>query len=229
MNWSTLAGLALVPFLAACAGDVAGGDARGSGGSNGTWRIPENHRPAGSTCPEQRGPNSVSVDGCQTNSAVGNGAYVLCTQDSDCTAGTNGRCFAAGPMACMTICSYDTCFSDSDCPSNQPCECRSLASDSSPNACLTEGNCRIDADCGQGGYCSPSQVNNSCFCPSPALCPSGTSCSPGPCACGDSCGHGYFCHTAADTCIDDSDCDGGTCNYDTVNHRWDCAACWVVP
>jgi hypothetical protein len=246
-NWSSLASLGLIPFFAACAGEVAGagtnnmeGGAGGavtgtsvggqtSGGSNGAVRIPKNHRPVGSTCPAQRGPSSVSVDGCQNNSAVNNGAYVLCTQDADCTTGINGRCFEVGPMACMTDCSYDTCFSDSDCPSNQPCECRQSASDSTANQCETGGNCRIDADCGQGGYCSPSQVNNFCLCPSPALCGPGTSCSPGPCACGDSCGHGYFCHTPVDTCVDDSDCDGATCNYDTVNNRWSCAICWPVP
>jgi hypothetical protein len=51
-----------------------------------------------------------------------------------------------------------------------------------------------------------------------------------PCECGDACGHGYFCHTPRDTCIDDSDCGGdGTCNYDTVNKVWSCSLCWPLP
>lgn len=102
--------------------------------------------------------------------------------------------------------------------------------------CLTGGNCRVDSDCGEGeaGYCSPSQVNNFCFCPSTALCAdSGGSCYAGnqqvSCSCGDSCGHSYFCHTKRDSCVDDSDCASGqTCNYDTVNGIWDCATCWPV-
>jgi hypothetical protein len=50
-----------------------------------------------------------------------------------------------------------------------------------------------------------------------------------PCACGDSCGHSYFCHTDSDTCLDDADCgSGGTCNYDTVDQRWECGVCLPV-
>jgi hypothetical protein len=88
------------------------------------------------------------------------------------------------------------------------------------------GDCRIDADCGPGGYCSPSQVGVLCSCPSPALCPPGTHCEPGPCTCDDACGHAYYCHTSSDACIDDSDCSqGATCNYDTVEKHWTCANC----
>ena len=77
-------------------------------------------------------------------------------------------------------------------------------------------------------------MNSFCFCPSPALCADGSgACYAGnqqvSCACGDSCGHSYFCHTKSDGCVDDSDCPGDqTCNYDTVNARWDCATCWPV-
>ena len=244
MTWPIMASLGLVHVFTACGGDVAsdtgavtggaGGAVIGSsasgqatGGSSGILHTPMNHRAASSTCPAQRGPGSVSVDSsCYSNSI----ANISCVRDSDCTAGTNGRCDSGGPIACQAGCSYDTCFSDADCPSNQPCECRQTDSDSAVNTCETGGNCRIDADCGQGGYCSPSQVNNFCFCPSPALCgPDDGYCSPGPCSCGDSCGHGYFCHTPTDTCVDDSDCGGGTCNFDTVANRWSCAVCWPVP
>jgi hypothetical protein len=51
-----------------------------------------------------------------------------------------------------------------------------------------------------------------------------------PCSCGDSCGHAYYCHTACDECVDDSDCDGGaTCNYDILTQSWDCQTCWPIP
>jgi hypothetical protein len=45
-----------------------------------------------------------------------------------------------------------------------------------------------------------------------------------PCEC-DVCGHGYFCHTKDDDCIDDSDCGDGTCNYDKFEGRWSCSVC----
>jgi len=83
------------------------------------------------------------------------------------------------------------------------------------------------------GYCSPTQVGVLCFCPSEALCDGTSKCYAGqtevPCECGDACGHGYFCHTQRDTCIDDADCGNqGTCNYDTVNKMWSCSVCWPV-
>jgi hypothetical protein len=89
----------------------------------------------------------------------------------------------------------------------------------------------VDDDCGPGGFCSPSQVNVFCVCPSTALCPPGSATSfegsrQVPCACGDGCGHGYFCHTDRDTCLDDTDCGTqGTCNYDRLDRRWRCSTC----
>jgi hypothetical protein len=97
------------------------------------------------------------------------------------------------------------------------------------NSCVHGGECRIDADCGPGGYCSPSQVGVLCVCPSPALCDPGP-CGSGSCACGDACGHAYYCHTSRDACIDDSDCGPeATCNYDKLEKRWTCAFCRPVP
>jgi hypothetical protein len=64
------------------------------------------------------------------------------------------------------------------------------------------GNCRVDADCGAEGYCSPSPLTA---------------------ICGDSLA-GYYCHTAPDLCIDDSDCSGEGCVYSTTNSRWECVA-----
>ncbi|HVZ88830.1 MAG TPA: hypothetical protein VHG72_17805 [Polyangia bacterium] len=205
-----------------------------------TTRVPSNHRASGLFCPAGRGPGSTTASYCATDGGSTTAAITgprLCAADSDCTAGSNGRCFLnGGPVAdCGTSCSYDGCAQDTDCPNDEPCVCRASAADSAANICLTGGNCRVDSDCGAGGYCSPSQVNDFCFCPSPALCPDGsTLCSAGdqqvPCACGDACGHAYFCHTKRDSCTDDSDCPGGqTCNFDTVNGIWDCATCWAIP
>ena len=149
-----------------------------------------------------------------------------CLQDADCTAGTNGRCLPNSRLNCAGQCSYDACFSDLDCPASQPCECRESASDSAANSCLVGSNCRIDADCGSCGFCSPTPVSPLCVCDSPAFCnppdPHGS--------CGDSCGHGYFCHTPKDTCWEDSDCTGhDRCNFDLPSQAWVCTFCGSVP
>lgn len=218
-------------------------DARAVGGSAGSLdalpdsqvcgaRAPLKHRSSGAVCPQGRGPG---ISGLEPPCTPDAGVVTRCWQDSDCTAGKNGRCLGGGgPFACMSNCSYDTCSNDSDCPANQPCDCRASEDDSSANTCVSGSNCRVDSDCGPCGYCSPTQVNVLCFCPSEALCDGKAHCYAGqaevPCACGDACGHGYFCHTPSDTCIDDSDCGGqGTCNYDTVNKQWSCSTCWPVP
>ncbi len=154
--------------------------------------VPAKHRPTEIACPEQRGPGT-------TNSNPQ--SWDECTQDSDCTAGTNGRCLQSK----LSFCSYDTCFSDSDCSDNRLCECRPSADDSAPNSCIA-GNCHIDADCGADGFCSPSVVDESSTC-----------------GYDSSTGDGYFCHTPQDSCVDDSDC-GSTsiCAYNLPSSHWTC-------
>jgi hypothetical protein len=212
-------------------------------GRSSAGRVPMNHRSAGAACPEGRGAVSPEASTC---TAPDGGTCGPCAMDSDCTAGTNGRCFT-GRFAYRS-CSYDQCFSDSDCDAGGPCECRTSSSSTATNVCLTGSNCRDDSDCGPGGYCSPSVPSLSCACLSTELCgdagggcyeftgsgPVGTPPGPGwtgvPCSCGDSCGHGYFCHTRCDACVDDSDCgDGQTCNYDTLSNRWECSECLPFP
>ena len=194
---------------------------------------PPTHRPAGSMCPTERGPGISDVGAACSVSAV---LIPGCTRDSDCTAGTNGRCLKFGGPACNIHCSYDECSSDSDCPANTPCACRPSISDTAPNSCATESNCRIDADCGPGGFCSPSLLNNFCQCISASFCaPNESGCSETgpdgvtrqvPCLCGGQCGHGYFCHTPKDGCLDDNDCaSGSTCNFDSTSQAWLCTAC----
>jgi hypothetical protein len=62
------------------------------------------------------------------------------------------------------------------------------------------------------------------------FCGPDTYCSPGPCACGDSCGHGYFCHTPADECLDDSDCPAGlACDFDLPHQHFICTGCLPPP
>src|SRR6185503_2377382 len=97
---------------------------------------------------------------------------------------------------------YDGCFSDADCTSaGGPGVCACRLEDTDANHCVG-GNCVIDADCGAGGWCSPSfpfdRINTNTA--------------------------AYYCHTLADECLDDADCtpDGqfARCAYDDTKSHW---------
>ena len=82
----------------------------------------------------------------------------------------------------------------------------------------------MDSDCGPGGYCSPSM--ETCYSSNHEAIVEGRNYGgPNP----------YYCHTASDLCINDSDCaslDAGTattypptytpCAYNVQNERWEC-------
>jgi hypothetical protein len=192
--------LSLVWFVAAPA---CGGQAVGSGSGSGTpdsgqgghdgssARVPQNHRPSDSACM-----TTPPVGSCSPG-----GPAAMCDEDSDCEDGVNGRCDneAPAPIAGCS-CSYDTCAADSSCPTGQTCACHDTPYVYGGNHCVT-GDCRVDADCGVGGYCSPSIGLSSC---------------------GDI--GGYYCHTPSDACVDDSDCSSfEVCAYDTGAKHWACA------
>jgi hypothetical protein len=133
--------------------------------------------------------------------------------DSQCTAGPDGRCFPWEGLVSNGGCWYDECYTDSDCPSGLPCLCRTSASDNTANLCAFGGNCVLDSDCGPGGFCSPSSYCDDWPVPGWP-------------------GFAYYCHTAADTCINDTDCaavDAGEgcpitpfCMYDGQAQHWTC-------
>jgi hypothetical protein len=131
-----------------------------------------------------------------------------CEMDSQCTSGTNGRCIqAVGPIEDCE-CTYDSCVHDTDCPTGDTCACHgSPYTYGEGNTCV-QGNCRVDSDCGPGGYCSPSYDTMSC---------GGLL--------------GYYCHTANDQCIDDTDC--GSANSDNVcvysGSEWQCGMEQLCP
>jgi hypothetical protein len=222
-------------ILAACGGKASSGTGEirepppGDGGARkmdaSSERVPKKHRPRGIACPFARAPAPPNVGVCGQSSGP---VPDTCTTNADCADGNNGRC-ARGRFGCS--CSYDDCTEDAECGPSIPCECRASSDSFATNDCETASNCRVDADCGARGYCSPSLVGAFCSCVSPAFCKSGSgTCSPGPCACGDSCGHGYFCHTKADTCIDDEDCkQGETCNFDLPTQSFVCTGCLPIP
>jgi hypothetical protein len=163
---------------------------------------PLQHRATSSSCPAQRAHATTTLAPPCPETGVYCPDY--CRQDSDCTEGVNGRCSSAGGGA--YYCSYDDCFSDADCPTGSPCECRDAGSSDSNNCSGSGGNCSSDIECGPGGYCSPSNAT-------------------------EWCGSRYYCHTPADTCLNDSDCEGPDgCNFDTTLAHWICGAgCGPAP
>jgi hypothetical protein len=182
---------------------------------------PLKHRPTAACCPAQRGPGPSGQPYPTCSTAVGSvcpsNHATTCSSDSECTAGVNGRCFPFEGLVGPGGCSYDECFTDGNCGSKTPCLCRSSSTDNSENVCDVAGNCAVDSDCGPGGYCSPSvqigpnQAPNVCWGSTP-----------------------YYCHTASDLCINDSDCapsDAGSptpgiptyaCAYSPQDNRWEC-------
>lgn len=164
-----------------------------SGGTDGGGRVPQNHRPDDSQCSTTPGPGTCSIGGSSGGA--------MCSSDAECAdAGLNGRCagYNAGPAYCA--CTYDECVHDTDC-TGQTCACHGSAYIGGfGNACVG-GNCRVDADCGAGGYCSPTTTSTGC---------GGLG--------------GYYCHTPSDQCIDDSDCGGSlyVCAYSTTAGFWQC-------
>lgn len=197
-----LHGIGLALALLVCAGGCGDGRALGGGDMSG-GRIPAVHRAVAPVCTDDRPAYNCNISA----------GPAQCKADSDCTAGRNGRCVGNGHDGCT--CSYDTCTTDADCKSTELCDCRSPwhYGPNGPNRCLPT-NCRTDADCGPGGWCSPSY-------------------DPG-------CGR-YFgvtlwrCHTPRDLCLDDSDCmnaDGGWgmpyCGWRPETGRWECSVTQCV-
>lgn len=166
--------------------------------------VPTSHRAQASACSAARAP------GDSFSPRAGD----ECTSDSQCTAGSNGRClFYSGNGHC----SYDTCTSDADCAEGSACECRPDGSNV-PNFCIPS-NCRVDADCGETGYCSRSGVPGAL----PAWRGEGTGFT-------SIFKEGYFCHTESDCCSSAADCEAwdeshpGACMFGTYSSksRWWC-------
>ena len=154
---------------------------------------PTEHRAEAIPCDNERPSPPIEPD-------AGGG----CTTHEECTEGNNGRCttFPRG----FTSCTYDACFDDSGCGTSV-CLCENSRVGNA-NTCLM-GNCQVDADCGEGNYCSPSFGD-----------------------CGDYSGVvSYYCHSVDDECTNDDDCAGAPNAYcrfsDEVGH-WACSSAQCV-
>lgn len=95
-------------------------------------------------------------------------------------------------------CTYDACVLDGDCGGVKVCECEGQG-----NRCV-DANCHTDADC-DGRGCSPT-FDLSCG-PYDGV-------------------QGYYCHTATDECVRDSDCShdsgSGYCAFSPQVGHWVC-------
>ncbi|MCA9605859.1 MAG: hypothetical protein KC619_09715 [Myxococcales bacterium] len=173
----------------------------GGGADGGGAHEPAMHRSAAVECSHDRGPGTADP-------GIPDGP---CTTDADCAddPANNPRCLASTLGARSNYCSSDACFVDGDCPGGRVCHCREQPSD--PNDCTPDGNCVVDADCGEGGWCSPSRghdrINVGVF--------------------------GYFCHTPDDECIDDADCGSSPaearCVWFPDRSHWACSSEMFLP
>jgi hypothetical protein len=137
---------------------------------------------------------------------------MACTTDADCTK-TDG--FGGELMGkCTTTsagqtCDFDQCTTDASCTDpSDVCSCEGQTSgEGNFGSLCIPANCHTDADCGSSGFCSPSGMTG----------------------CGNGFGGttGWYCHTCADTCVDDSDCASmgmqGACTLDPTVGHWACS------
>ena len=176
----------------------------GCGADDGFLPEPEHHRPSLAQCPTER-PSTDWAAQIASDMAMGWGP-IECDLDEECTEEPDGRCSRLGDG--WYRCTYHECVTDYDC-NGKACACGT--GPTGANQCKA-GECILDADCGPGGWCSPSPVDE---------------CQPG---FGD---FGFFCHTGQDKCTDDEDCPPcpdttkcqhtGYCAWDPEAGYWACS------
>lgn len=184
---------------ASSSGSGGSSSSSGSGSSSGSSSggvAPVNHRPDDSQCLTQAPPGDCTFGG---SSGGPN-----CSSDAQCVdAGVNGRCVTNNGGAAFCYCTSDSCADDGACPTGQTCACHGSPYTGGVGNHCVPGNCRVDADCGVGGWCSPTYTTSGC----------------------GSVG-GYYCHTPQDQCVNDSDCaDAGSfyvCAFETNIGYWSC-------
>jgi len=148
---------------------------------------PLKHRATAEACSRVDAPATTSTHAKQAPGTP-------CLTATDC--GFLSRCVGGH-------CRTDQCYADSDCKSEKSvCACDPM---NHGHRCLPS-DCQVDADCGPGGFCSPSF--------------------------GLQCGsyHGvlsYHCHTPKDDCLNDSDCrkessSYGYCAFEPKSGHWIC-------
>ena len=154
----------------------------------------------GTEVPNTHRPTAIACSPSTRSPASPDGGTAICTTDADC-ASDAGSLFTT----CLHgRCSFDRCLTDADCGTTDVCACASDYYGGNaayhPNVCVP-ANCRVDGDCGPGGYCSASHGYCGSF-------------------------QGFYCHTSADTCVDETkDCAGcgNACVYSPAVGAFTCA------
>jgi hypothetical protein len=149
---------------------------------------PKDHRPQAVPCP----PTATAP------SPPGGGA--ACATDGDC-AGDAGRGLFTHCL--RGRCAFDACLADGDCAGGRGvCGCSTDYYGGNaayhPNICVA-ASCHQDADCGAGGFCSPTRGLCGVF-------------------------EGFYCHRPSDSCYNDWECvPSGACVYSPMAGAWACA------
>lgn len=142
---------------------------------------------------------SPSASDCSANA----GADDHCVDHTDCTEGTNGRCYIVPARSGVCVCVYDECATDADCRESTACSCAKTdpGVGDEVNRCV-RAECRTGDDC-DTGYCFADLFT---------------------CRWGRELQVGSFvCATAGDLCRADETCDQEAdeiCGFD--NDRWQC-------
>jgi hypothetical protein len=162
------------------------------------------HHPTGSAGDVPPGPTAILTEVPPTHLATSAAcpadrpAGAVCTdcQDSQCTAGHNGRCSKIyGGTGPSCYCTYDQCVTNADCSAGQVCMCQG-AQGRDQNVCVP-ASCQNDADCPGHQYCMRSTVSLG--------------------------GAHYECTTQSDQCRDDADCAKyDVCMWDATTQRHVC-------
>jgi len=155
----------------------------------------------GSEVPTTHRPTAIACSASTRSPLPPDGGAAACTTNTDC-ASDAGSLFTT----CLHgRCAFDQCLTDSDCGASGVCACASDYYGGNaayhPNVCVP-GNCRVDNDCGVGGYCSASHGYCGSF-------------------------QGFYCHSKADSCIDETkDCTGcgNACVYNPTVGSFSCAS-----
>ena len=158
-----------------------------SAGAETTLPEPNVHRAEYSSCSMNRVVNEVNLFSDEDQ----------CSSHDECDEGLNGRCEPQNLRFPVLECSYDQCMGDDEC-GDTVCAC----DESIANFCYSQGDCKVDADCGAEGWCSPTLGS-----------------------CGDYGGTvGYYCRTSEDECLNDEECpNNGYCAYQQNLGHWQCS------
>jgi hypothetical protein len=185
-------------LLVACG---SSGTKSGTGAPNSSLHAPAEHRSEAVVCSIDRGSGGSGAGGA---AADGGAANTGGTGGQQCTGLNALYCHVAG-YTDSSYCTFDACATDTNCVATDSTLASGLGTlgicwcsgNCGRNACIF-GNCRTDADCKNGKYCSLSL----------------TQCNPT-----------YQCHTPDDECADNTDCDSDmACGYDRGTKHWGCSA-----